>query len=402
METRVPVLSKVLFFLVLAHLTRISVFNRPRDIEKFANIDSLAIVQIVIVILIVIFLLRYFSFVQLSVKYYLRTPFIWFILIYFVGILSTLWSKYPLYSFYRATESTILIFAIVTAFFWLSTGVIHEKYVLSLSILIIILGLIGMYRFVGFNLSLKAWHSNSYTAVAAMGFAYSAGEFLNRSRFFEKRRFGNYLIFFLLILILGTSSGSFIAALFGLFTALFVNNRRRISFIILVVSVIALIVYGYSDILLKTIFTGKSASELENLSGRMYLWELYWQIFLANPVLGEGFAVTARINPLLPTTNTHNSFLAIATGMGIVGIIMFLMMLFAIFKFGISVRNYDSLYSKGTFAALVTGIVNSMTISIIGEGWGGSQVVFTAFLTMIVLEKFQNEDSLCSEDNSRL
>ena len=400
METRVPVFSKFLFFFVLAHLARIIVFNRPRDVEQFASVDSLAIVQIGIVLLIVIFLFAYFNTVQTALKYYLRSPVFWFLLIYLLGIVSTFWSLNPLYSFYRATESTVLILAILTAFFWLPSGVIHEKHVLSLSILIIILGLIGMYRFVGFNLSLKAWHSNSYTAVAAMGFAYTAGEFLSNRRFFEKRRFGKYLLFFLLILVLGTSSGSFIAALFGLFTALFLNNRRRISFIILVVSVAALIVYGYSDLLSNTIFTGKSAGELENLSGRRYLWEIYWQIYLANPVLGEGFAVTARINPLLPTTNTHNSFFAIATGMGAVGIIIFLFMVFAILKFGLKVRKTDDLYSKGTVAALVTGIVNSMTISIIGEGWGGSQVIFTAFLAMIVLEKFQDENNICCEDNS--
>ena len=122
METRVPVLSKILFFLVLAHLARIIVFNRPRDVDEFATVDNLAIVQIGIVILIVIFLFRYLSTVLIPVKHYWQTPVIWFILIYLVGIVSTLWSKYPLYSFYRAAESTILIFAIVTAFFWIPHG----------------------------------------------------------------------------------------------------------------------------------------------------------------------------------------------------------------------------------------------------------------------------------------
>lgn len=385
MKSKVPVFSKILFLLVFLHLARIIIFNRPRDVTKFSVVDDLALIQISLVFLTALFLLLNLGKTYIALRYYFNTPARWFLLIYISGIASTLWSRMPAYTFYRSSEALILIIAILTAIYWIEDEYTVSKSILSFSTIIIIMGLIGVVRLLGFRSELAMWHSNSYTAVAAMSLSFCFGFLLEREKEEIVPKYSVHFLFFLIVLILGTSSGSFLAVTAGLISAVLINRRFRTLISIMLILLVIVAFIGLNSLINQTIFYGKTEAIVNNLNGREYIWNLYWNIFKENPILGEGFSVTARMNRMLATTNTHNSFLAIATGMGILGLTFFALFLTGIIRLMIRNRGYNTVYSKGAMIALIAGMANSMTISIIGEGWGGSQVILTFFLALFII-----------------
>ena len=102
-----------LWFLILAMVTRVTVFLRQRDIASIGSIDKYAVLQIAIVLIITsIVLFNYLRINEIFKKSYDNS--IVYLLVYYIfcGI-SAIWSAYPLYSAYRALEFFIVILAVL-------------------------------------------------------------------------------------------------------------------------------------------------------------------------------------------------------------------------------------------------------------------------------------------------
>ena len=205
-------LTKILIFLCLAHVFRATILIRRRTSAEFLSVDIYAGIDIFIVLTICILLFFiYWPRLRFCISNSSIEPYLFYLLICLV---SAAWSSVPYYSAYRAVEYISLTLAIFASFTSYNSFETAEKNFLWISAIITLFG---------FGLNIRLWgfqnfHTNSYSASAALLFCYCFGELL-RGRVKDKVRIIFFGFFGLFFIIIGTSAASNIAVVAGLLVA---------------------------------------------------------------------------------------------------------------------------------------------------------------------------------------
>lgn len=381
------VLPFVLWVLLLAWIVRITVFVRRRVDTEFAEVDLLAGIQILVVLVVLITVLlgaRAFLIWSKTAGTSVRALFFYYIL----SALSALWSPLPEYSLYRAFEFMILFMGVLVALSYAPNFVKAERIVLIVSLISITLTLYAKFINIGFSTSLDAWHTTAYSASAAMIFCYCLGEYFQTDKNRKKRlRWVGFVA--LAALVLGTSAGSNVAASFGVLIVAFLRRNTALIFIGCILLLVMLPVFLFGDIddsaVRAVLFPGKTEAQIYSMRGRVALWNILFNLFLDSPVFGHGFAVLSTGRGRVLPSNPHNSLFSVLLGTGILG------MLTVIFYF---LRLRQEFYKTtvkrlpgavGCTAAICTGLVNSLSTPFVLEQWEEASFVFAAMTAFSIL-----------------
>ena len=367
----------------LALILRLTIFARSRSLSDYAVVDNYAVVQIGIVfgcMLLAVLSNR----LGLLTRRLAGTSAALVVAFYLFGFVSGLWSDHPRFSFYRSAEVVSQIVTIFLALSYCSGFAMAERRVL---LLIVVSGLIGVASVIftlGFRPHLSWWHTNQYTVPGMLAFVYATGEILagrreNRTWLYAAGGIG------LMLTALGTSSASTIAAGCGVIVALLLSKYRGRH--LLVFSFFALLFVGLLgyQALEGAIFYGKSQRNIEQLNGRKYIWSGYLKEFEKRPFLGHGFAVSARTSTHFKSTNTHNSGLSVVLGTGVAGLAIVALALRRLLHEGIRALRNNQTGANGAIAALIAGLLNSMSVAFLGEAWMMSSFSFFCVLALFIL-----------------
>jgi O-antigen ligase len=128
-------------------------------------------------------------------------------------------------------------------------------------------------------------------------------------------------------------------------------------------------------------------------SGRWDIWQASLEVIASHPVLGVGegnFAQSTFEESTWVATHSaakarvagvaHNIFLGIASQLGIVGLILFLGVLFFAFKAAVPIARRSGL-GTGIFLALVVSMIAGMSLT-----WENSKIVYVLFGSVLALQ----------------
>lgn len=380
----------LLLLLIFFWVGRNTIFVRQRDIDSFASVDTMALFQIVAIFLLFssfFFLYRKVSSRTLNNIY--KAPVLWLFLLYALGLISAFWSPFFNYSAYRAFESLVLFFAVFVYFNNIVDFEKSEKAFLRFILTLLLLTFFGYWKLIGFQISIAAVHTNSYSFIGLILFLYSIGELLSRGEKSRKRKkmLKRYMYIGLFFVVLGTSSATNISVVFGLILLALFTNRKDVQISVLILLTLSLpIFFTFGDIsqIQEILFPGKDINSITMMTGRVVMWTEYIEMIYEHPYFGWGFSVLSRIAEHA-RTNAHNSILSILSGMGMAGGIIFIIFLvrssFSIFKN----RNRKMKGSVGGGIAFAAALMNSMSISIIGEGAAPATLSFVVLLAFYFL-----------------
>ena len=381
------IIPKLLWLGLLGWVIRVTIFLRQRSSAEFSSIDIYAIIQIGIILFILsqIIMSGRFRPIWSSIS---KTSIKAFIFYYVFCAISALWSPSTLFSFYRAFEFMVLLIGVLIALSYCSSFEEAERKILFISIIVTLLAMYVETRLTNFEQTLGAWHNNSFTAMAAMLFIYCLAEY-SESENQRKKRLKRYGLFYLFALVLGTSSASFIAAICGFLFLMFIKKNFKLffggSFILALMVLVGIDV----TVVNKLIFYGKSEVHIATLDGRTHMWENYFHYVMMRPIFGSGFAVIKDHAGAIISSDPHNSFFSIVLGTGAVGFTIVLVYGIRLTKeFFRSIHlNVPGAYGCG--CALLTGLINSLSMSFIFDEWEESTLVFANVSALFILFVYQ-------------
>jgi O-antigen ligase len=189
--------------------------------------------------------------------------------------------------------------------------------------------------------------------------------------------------------------GAWLALVGGVLSVIVLLRRKRV--LIAGVVFIALAV-GYASqnetlrMRAATVIRSGGAPWEANISNRLILWDISWEVFKKHPVLGVGmgdYTLVAdellRGRKVLTTVDSHNIYLQILATRGIVGFLPFVYFWFVLlrmlFRTKRQLRDGDRFgyhFAAGTIAAAVALLIGALTENNIDDS-----EVFTAFLFLI-------------------
>lgn len=234
------------------------------------------------------------------------------------------------------------------------------------------------------------FHTNLYSFSAAMGLMICLGGV--KYNIYKIKEIRNLIFLFILFIIIGTSSASYIATIIGLIVFTSCSKKGIEVNKIFITTGIALIVwYIGEDIIKYYVFYGKDEATIENATGRGAIWAAYMEMIKLKPLLGWGFLVGERMLSTIfsfeiKVISAHNSFMSSIVGMGIVGLLFF------IYFIGNWLNAlYKSCLRKNIFAlillpAFTVFFINTNSFPAIGTDWN---YVGTAAYTMYAFCKMK-------------
>jgi len=364
------IVDGALWLLLLLALMRTTVLVRRRDTAEFAAVDVSATFAIVIVAGMLVLLVVHPRARRSLLR--LRESSAAILLGYFAyGALSAAWSEVPTFTLFRAGEIIAILGALVVLMDGFEDWRKAERAMLGVLMAVTVFGFLQ--RVITAGISISGLHTNVYTVTAGMGFLYALGESLraDEGRRRALRRWAAAFIFFAIV---GTSAGSNIGIAVGMLILLPFLSRSKVVVIPGALACVAVVVImGTSEeIVSTTLLSGRSIEEAQTLTGRMYLWTAYWEAFLQRPIVGQGYAIVARLGDqfgTVATTNAHNGFIEALAGLGAVG---FGLLLYYSVRLFLECLRASRLYiagGLGCFAAIVMMQVNNNSKSILGGGY---------------------------------
>jgi exopolysaccharide production protein ExoQ len=367
------------FVALLAFLPvfRTSFLLRRRDAGAFAAVDSMAMVQIVVVAVSALLLLG--GKARASNQLVTRGPSKWLIVYLVFCALSMAWSTRPLFTLYRSMELMVTVFLLAHMLHACGTVERASKCIIWFAGFSSLSGVAYCIKRSGFNLG--SLHTNAYTAPAAMGLTMAVALMLGARKELPGRGWSAGAGLCLLCLVLGTCSGSNGALCAGLVAAWVYRAGKGVS-----VARIMLLALGayfllttFGGAVQQVVFPGKTTEQIYTLHNRTGFWKFYIDGFFQRPILGWGFAVgekeAGRFGFGL-TSSAHNGILSVAINTGSIGLLIFFGWLTSTFA-----RFHQSAVGGGVWcaacsAALLAGLANNMTYPVVGSHWYAATSTF--------------------------
>lgn len=382
-ESGVPAL---LWFLLLAWVARVTVFVRQRSVLEFFSIDTSAWVQIAIVLFMFLFLLGSRRLMPMWSNL-ARTSVRMLFLYYILCTISAIWSPMPQYTLYRGFEFIISLMAVFVALSYSRNFAEAERKVLFVCFVTLVLSMYVTIKFHGLSFSLFDWHTNSYSAAAAIMFCYCVGEYFTADKKRAKmlKRYG---ILSLGALIIGTSAASNIAALCGIIFLFFLYRKFGLMTIAIFVLLAMFLVESDFSFFKAMLFPGKDTHDIVTIRGRILLWDYLIEIIKMSPIYGHGFAVLSTGRDRLIATYSHNSLISVLLGTGAIGAIAFMLYGFRLLREIIQTTREKYPGAIGCASALIAGLVNSLSMPLVGDQYEESSLVFACMTALFVLFVF--------------
>lgn len=214
-------------------------------------------------------------------------------------------------------------------------------------------------------------HTNTYSISAMIGAVIGIGLYRN----YKTKNILPYILFNIAILIVGTSSASYISFI-GAIAILYSSSKKGVNYLLLGLMGLALIfVYYFGlDLISEYIFYGHSAKQIESGNGRDFIWEYALTNWRERPWFGYGYCVGERYvfsNSTFIVLSAHNGFISVLLGTGIVG-----MIIFGFYLIKTLYQTWDlthSKYYRGYAAILLSAIMgvlaNNMAFPVLISDW---------------------------------
>jgi O-antigen ligase len=379
---RLPRIAKAFWFVLLAVVARLTVFARRRSGGDFASVDAAAAAEVALVLLSLL-LLAQSCRVPVILGKRSRGGALVFVLALGLGILSSIWSPLPAYSGYRAVSVTSQFLAVMVALSYEPDFLCAEWRFLQVACAVLVMQTICLAGVIGF------WrgpfqHNNTLTNSAAMVACYCLAEALTpRATSHRKRVLRIVGIGALVIVVVGTSSGSNVAFLVGMLCATLVLRRPRLFALLAVVGIVGSL-FLQMEVVQEVVFPGKTLEQIRTMRGRTGLWQVYLERALDHLWFGEGYAASVRIAGG-HSTNAHNSLISFLLGTGVVGTLLYLLAFARLILHTASAAVWRVPGAVGVTAGLVAGLTNSMSKGYLGEAYYPETLVFFALFGLAVL-----------------
>ncbi len=353
---------------ILIPILRNTIFLRRyrADISNYTAIDGLAIFDIAVIAFCAWWLYEKRFFIPWK-RIWHGTVKCWFAyyLFAFVTILWRIRGSNPLYICYRAGTMLILSAYIYMIFMKFRSPQSAFKGLLNYSVAL------TLFLFIG-NIQSGTLHTNTYSVCAAVMVCLALSAY--RNNLFSLKEMKPYIFAGLFFLLIGTSSASnlsFLCALIFIYS--FKHNRFYLSFFLITfISLFAAYYFG-KRIIFKILFPRKSFSNITSLSGRLYLWKGYIQIWLKRPLVGWGFAVGERAGKsfgFMYALSAHNGYLSILINTGLIGMLFWIVLFKRLLKSIFSQIVFESPYAIAIASAFLVIVINNNSVPIIGSNWG--------------------------------
>lgn len=187
-------------------------------------------------------------------------------------------------------------------------------------------------------------------------------------------------IILVLNLILSGSRGSILALIIGLFSLLFYKEFRQRLYKQLIIIIPTGLLFGVYLLItnLDTVLGsfGRDAQNSDITSGRLDIYNILIQHWLESPVFGVGYRNAETLEGVIGIS-PHNIYLSVLTEMGLIGLIVFLMLLITIL-FAVKIQGKD----KILVGTVVTILAIELTESSI-FGFGGPTALISWVLILI-------------------
>lgn len=370
-----------LWLLVLLTVLRTTLLVRRRDTAEFDTVDNSATFAVMLIVAIVGLLVVHPRARGALVR--LGSSSAVYLMAYLVlAAASALWSENLAFTLFRAGE----VIAVFGALFVLMEGFDDwrnaERAMLWTLMGVTVLAFLQ--RISTGGISIEGLHTNVYTVTAGMGFLYCLAEGL-RADPQRKPALRRWTVAFLVFAVIGTSAGSNIGIAVAMLILLPFLTKSKVIVIPGALACIALVlVMGTSEeIVSTTLLSGRSIEEASTLTGRMYLWNAYWNAFLESPFIGHGFAIVARIGDQfggLATTNAHNGFIEAGAGLGLIGFALLLYYCIRLVLEAMAASRLRIIGGLGSLVAIVMMLVNNNSKSILGGAYDPTLVGIFAML----------------------
>ncbi len=308
-----------------------------------------------------------------------RGPTQWLLVYYVLCVLSCLWGTNPLYTVYRAAELIILL--VFMAYILDMIGDPHDAIIYLCrfcAVTAFLPYLAGVLRYGGI-----IQHTNAYSTAGAFGTILALASVRSGAVTFLEVRYS--LLACLFSVLLGTSAASNLSLIVGLvlvwsFSRQPGSSRLRLLAAVIVLSLTATAAF---EIMMPYLFPGKDLQDITSLHGRVGLWRLCLQAGRQQAMLGGSFAVGERSIDLWGsgvTNSAHNSLVSVFINTGGVGLGFFVLAWWALLRQAYWCHLQGSPYAYPVIAAVVVGLVNSMSYPLVGSSW---KYVTTPFLGIV-------------------
>lgn len=363
--------------LLIIYPVIMALISRERDSSELAVIDTSAMVQVVFTFL-VLFLGVLNVFNNKSFRFFLaNSPLKWFLIYIAIALLSTIWSVDWKITFYRSIENLAYLLLISGAILTIYQRTRSIKYVIDWILL-----------YVFFYICVNTIRRSLMLYDSFFSFEAIFLEQLNSTPFF----FLALLLpinFFIRILIVPTaifsvSNTAYIGMLGGTLGFLKGNVKMQILVVCLTTALFLIILYFGLDVFLEnTIFYGQGGIGLEYTTGRDQIFIDSLNAAFSKPWLGFGF-VAGEVEIItalrVGVIGAHNGFISAFLGMGVIGLIpfvIFYIQMFFVVLTGKIPKKYKSVFLASVIFITIYTLGNPGLGTRVYGSWLSSTLIFS-------------------------
>lgn len=216
-------------------------------------------------------------------------------------------------------------------------------------------------------------HTNSYSVSAMIGLILAIGIKKN----YHSKYINYFIVANIIPLVLGTSSGTYIAFICAMFVLLSSNkNGLKITQGIVLAGIAYLLYSVVGEYIYSLVFYGKSEASIEGGTGRYEVWDEFIRGWKLSPWLGHGFVVGERNLFLLGghamIFSAHNGYLSVLVNTGVIGMVIFLNFIIKTIMRGLNGaqgKNPARTEAAVLFAAFCGILINNMSYPLCGSDW---------------------------------
>jgi len=169
------------------------------------------------------------------------------------------------------------------------------------------------------------------------------------------------------------SRGGYAAIIVG---ALFIGivNQRKLLFLLMIV-LLTSTAWAPQAVRDRVMMTQQETGFDQSAETRLTLWDDAMQLFRDNPLFGTGFNTYAYMHRIREYQDTHNYYLKVLVETGVIGLLLFLGLLWKLFSagFGLYRRSSDGLLAA-VGLGLAGWVVAAAVANCFGDRWNYPQV----------------------------
>lgn len=309
-----------------------------------------------------------------------------------LGLLSTLWSYKPTYSFFMSFEKMAFIAIFFSLLLMPRTFLSTERTWVMIMFGTLVFNWVAP-RLMG-QQGLVA-HDLQEGSCAAMAFSYCMGEYFSAKVVTPQRMamLRTVAILCLVFLFSSTSGGANVSAALGFSVALLVSGKVLWGVLLLVAGGAFYVFEDLFDRIFGLLMQGKSERDIQSATGRTAIWSAMMPLADEKPMLGWGYASIERLmsdTGIMHLTDIHNNYYGAYGGTGLVGVI-----LLAIHQISALIAAFRRLVRPGmagVLSAIACGTLNGYSYGFLAGKTAIISVFYIGFVALIFVYSYTEVD----------